>query len=250
MVGSDETRSAKPPLFRATLHSTVYDNDTSDFATRELTSRFHSNWSTVGSNMMAIDVAILSGISKSPSCLQIESSLIYWYHQGHRLVKKAFGSSVEQSSSAAYHKAYGLSIFPRSDLVEDAVAAAKGDKQSSMREVLLRSHDSVETWLRTGSYGDVFLSPPERDSELCIAAIHTGASSVSVALLHGASVSHQFGIEAYLVSSSCKNQCAGCEKEVGVLEGVFLLESCDICCSKFCISCSVCLHLLFKKNIM
>ena len=228
----------------------IKQSDEFDAAARDLTCRFESNWSTIGSNMLALDVAILSGIENCRiETEKLESSLAFWYHEGRHLIETAFGQNVEQSSTVAFENAYGsqFSNLPRSDLVEDNVVQAKNNSQSVVRDVLIRSHDSVEEWLRTGLYGDVSLSPPTNEAGMCCSAIATGASTVQVALLHGTSVGHQFGIESFIISDHCFNSCAACEKTVGVLQGIVLnteWSECKNCSMKMCIACAS------KKNSM
>jgi hypothetical protein len=149
--------------------------------------------------------------------------------------------------------------------------------KSDLRTTLLRAHDSVETWLRTGKYGSITLSRPNinvaskakcgmcdagskcecikaeesssssddeddlLDNKLNQEAMESGAGAISAAMLHGAFVMHQFGIKAYVVGEGCKNTCADCDKSVDALQGVLLCSragECAVCNRRRCYQCA------------
>ncbi len=79
------------------------------------------------------------------------------------------------------------------------------------------------------------------DNKLCKEAMESSAGAISIALLHGAFIVHQFGIETFVVGPVCQNSCADCDAEVGVLEGVLLksrLGECPRCNRRRCYACA------------
>lgn len=125
-------------------------------------------------------------------------------------------------------------------------------------------YDSVESWLRTGLYARVRISNaninvskrPEGaassgsdedgddvlERQLCLDAVESGASALSVAMLHGASVVHQFGMRVHLVGDGCVNKCADCDEFVNPLQGMLFactFAACAKCGRRRCHACIV-----------
>lgn len=146
--------------------------------------------------------------------------------------------------------------------------------RSEMRTTFHRMTVAVEAWMRDGMYGSTRLSAPnvnvvargkpcERgekedricsdsestsddeddvlDNKLCKDAMESAAGAISVALVHGAFVIHQYGIETFVVGKGCHNTCADCDASVNALEGVLLkskLGECPSCNRRRCYACA------------
>lgn len=79
------------------------------------------------------------------------------------------------------------------------------------------------------------------DNKLCKEAMESSGGAISIALLHGAFIVHQFGIETFVVGPGCHNACADCDARVGVLEGVLLKSragECPRCNRRRCYACA------------
>lgn len=80
------------------------------------------------------------------------------------------------------------------------------------------------------------------DNKICQDALEAAVASISTAMLHGAYTMHQFNMQCYLVAESCKNKCADCDKDVGVVQGTLFAtkaSECARCNRKRCFACSI-----------
>lgn len=213
----------------------------------------------------------------------VYDQLTFWQRTGQRIVSNIVAFPCERALKA---QIAAETKFGESDLTMDPIAESKyrylgkEDKVRPFKEAdsegfdfaskpdikntAIKIHDTVETWLRTGMYGDVRLSahnvnvprvPPKKckssdennkseqgdvtidgsesdeedvdeilDTNLCMDAITAATGIVHSFMVHGARAVVQFGIETYLVGKGCKNSCADCNKEVDVLKG-FIFSS-------------------------
>tara|TARA_B100001094_G_scaffold68405_2_gene64743 strand:- start:1888 stop:3723 length:1836 start_codon:yes stop_codon:yes gene_type:complete len=213
----------------------------------------------------------------------VYDNLVFWQRTGQRIVSNIVASPCERALKA---QRAAKTDFGESDLTMDPIAESKyrflgkEDKIKPFKETdsegfdfaskpdikntVINLHDNVETWLRTGMYGDVRLSahnvnvarmPKDKcksfdknskhgqsdvtiddsesdeddvdeilDTNLCMDAITTATGIVHSLMVHGARAVHQFGLETFLVGKGCKNSCADCNKEVDVLKG-FIFSS-------------------------
>lgn len=315
------------------------------YANNEMCAMVNSRWVPVAKNgMLAIDVVIESGLKNAHERVKEESGLAsclednmkFWQRVGQRVITKTMadphGAAAEEARSGSHLN----TSFGRAELVEDAVSDIKYQilakagmaqpiyeapinkitlaPKADIRTTLVRIHDCVEIWLRTGMYGDVQLSknnvnvakPSEKkkhkmmkvdsadlpfgvcpccadkilngqedcdcinspdegesssdsssstvpndssdddldemlDNKLCLDAMESAAGASSIAMLHGAFVVHQFGIETYLVGDGCSNLCADCDNVVTPLQGVLLncsVGECPKCNRRRCFDCA------------
>ena len=282
------------------------------YACRELRAIFESRWTDVmdSNGYRAIDCVMSAAYENSvvrmaqdkKLCDNIESyfedTMILWQRVGQRVATKLVSNIYEDDQKDAYANPNLNTRLGRADLLDDPISAAKYAylnkcglarpvkeapinrlflaSKSDLRTTLIRVHDSAETWLRTGMYGDLRLSaknvnaplPPSvckrtgskecdciesqsdvssededtlLDHKLNKKAMETAAGAISSAMIHGPFVMHQFGIETYLVGDGCSNQCADCDKPVGVLQGTLLNSragECMMCNRRRCYECS------------
>lgn len=315
------------------------------YANNEMCTMVNSRWLPVAKNgMLAIDVVIESGLKNAhervkeekglASCL--EDNMKFWQRVGQRVITKIVADPCGAAAEEARNGSHLNTSFGRAELVEDAVSDIKyhllakaGMAQpiseapinkitlapkADIRTTLVRIHDCVEIWLRSGMYGDVQLSknnvnvPPAPkkkqhkrmevedeaipfgicpccaekilngddecdcikspdegggnssdssastvsndsdgdldemlDHKLCLDAMESAAGAASIAMLHGAFVVHQFGIETYLVGDGCSNLCADCDNVVTPLQGVLLncsVGECPKCNRRRCYDCA------------
>jgi hypothetical protein len=79
------------------------------------------------------------------------------------------------------------------------------------------------------------------DNKICISAMESAAGAMAIAMIHGAYVMHQFGIQCFLASDHCTNKCADCEEDVTVYEGTLFSSKeseCRKCNRKRCFKCT------------
>jgi len=208
----------------------------------------------------------------------VYDQLVFWQRAGQRIVSNVVAAPCERALVA---KRAARTIFGEPDLTKDPIAESKyhvlgkegkvrpfkeADSEGfhfaskhDIKNTLIKMHDDVETWLRTGMYGDVRLSahnvnvarvPKKKcnvagnntkdrqgnvpiddnesdeedvdeilDTNLCMDAITTATGIVYSFMVHGARAVHQFAIETYIIGKGGKNSCADCDKEVDVLQG-------------------------------
>ena len=213
----------------------------------------------------------------------VYDQLVFWQRTGQRIVSNVVAAPCERALIA---KRASSTKFGETDLTMDPVAESKyrflgkeekvrpfkeADSEGfdfaskhDIKNALISMHDNVETWLRTGMYGDARLSahnvnvarmPKKKckvdakttkddqgnvtiddsesgeedvdeilDTNLCMDAITTATGIVHSFMVHGSRAIHQFSIDTYLVGKNCKNSCADCDKEVDVLQG-FMFSS-------------------------
>lgn len=302
------------------------------YANDEMCSMVNSRWLPVANTgMLAIDVVISSGLKNAHERVKqdaglancLEDNMLFWQRVGQRVVTKVVAASNRSDDNSNLNTRFG-----RADLVEDAISDAKYTllakvdvaqpiyeapinkitlaPKADLRATLVRMHDCVEIWLRTGMYGEVQISksnvnvsadnkkqkktasdvaglpfgiPPDfadnvmlgkqvhdctksadfcdnnssdtadesddadelLDHKLCLDAVESAAGATSIAMLHGAFVVHQFGLETYLVGQGLSNTCADCENVVTPLQGVLLnsgVGECKRCNRRRCYDCA------------
>lgn len=242
------------------------------YANRELCSTINSRWMPVSrDHLLAIDAVLDSGVKNTNERVKEEKwlsvalsdNINFWQRVGQRIITKIMSDQRSLASDGSHLN----TRFGRADMVEDAVSDAKykllaraGVAQpvveapvnklhlapnGDMRSQLVRIHDQCEVWLRTGMYGEVRMgktnSAGEAGEELCLDAMESATGAVSVAMLHGAFVVHQFGIKTYLVGDGCANICSDCEREITPLQGILLnssLGECSRCNRRRCFDCA------------
>lgn len=270
------------------------------YANREVCMTFESKWEPVVSNgLRAIDVAIKSGRDNAYARSEhekamkpfIRENLEFWQRVGQRInTKISSDPHDDRYSTASKHRCE--TRFGKADLLWDPVTEAKYAfmakknlaapvceasvrvvsfaSRGDMRTTFSRMYDTVETWLRDGTYGSVCLSNPnvnttskmsaastddiissdenKRDDEndvldfkLCQDAMESAAGVISVSMLHGGHIFHQFGIDTFVVSNKMTNLCADCDESVGVLDGVLFKtrsSECSKCNRRRCFKCT------------
>lgn len=279
------------------------------YACREIRALFEVKWNKVMNNgFRAVDCAMSSGYDNARARVghekkldgmesYLEDTMAFWQRVGQRVATKLVSEPREEPFGSEGDRLQ--TRFGRADLIDDPVSAAKyaflskrGLAQpvaempinrlylapkADLRTTLLRAFDSVETWLRTGMYGDFALSRRNvnvaqkakcgrcehgatceciktgdtssssddeddlLDNKLNQEAMESGAGAISAAMLHGAFVVHQFGIKTYVVGDGCKNKCADCDEYVDALQGVLLCSragECAVCNRRRCYKCA------------
>jgi hypothetical protein len=239
------------------------------YASAEFSALFAARWDSVAENgCTAIDAMIKAGHENATAlenndpiiAKSIRDSLLFWQQVGQRILTSLVADpSVNGERQAARSARYG-----RSELVDDVLTdvkyrllaqvgcatplveipinrislASRGD----MRTALMKAFDSVECWLRTGFYGEVRLSKPnKKEDAVCLDALEAGASAVTNLLLYGAFAVHTFAQSCFLVGEHCVNTCADCDAIVSPLDGVLLVSNaseCLNCSRRRCYACS------------
>lgn len=265
-------------------------------ANQELRMMFESKWKPFVGGSYAIDLAIKNGVDNAnvrmtemPQMkLHYGDNLLFWQRVGQRIITKTFSDGNAERKAEA--KVSQSTIFGSADLVMDAVSDAKynwlqkmGSMQplmespvnkvcfSSLHDIrtqLIRMHDLVEDWLRTGSYGEVSISAPNvnvcqrpgastrsaikeamaafddddirsssssededevLDHQVCVDALEQAGTSISIALLHGGFAMHNFGINTFVASEKVNNTCADCDVKVDVIQGILFANNASAC---------------------
>ena len=265
-------------------------------ANHELRMMFESRWKHFAGGSYAIDLAIKNGddhakvrYTEVPQMkVHYRDNLIFWQRVGQRIVTKTFSDGNAERKSDA--KGSPSAIFGPAELVMDPVSDAKyhwlqklGSMQpllespinkisfASLHDVrtqLVRMHDLVENWLRTGFYGEASISAPNvnicqrpdaatnraideamaafeddihsshsssededevLDHKVCVDALEQAGTSISIALLHGGFAMHNFGISAFVASEKVFNMCADCDAKVDVLQGILFANNASAC---------------------
>lgn len=273
-------------------------------ANSELRILFETRWKAVANGSFAIDLAMKSGndnanarLSETPGMKpHYADNLIFWQRVGQRIITKAFSDvSHERKNTARMcaHTRFGpaeLLMDPLSDakyawleklefmqpLAEAPVNKITFATLAEVRLQLIRMHDLVENWLRTGFYGEVCLNRPNvnigvrqpkkcarygteecdcigscssssddgddvLDNRVCVDALEQAATSISIAFLHGGFAVHNFGIQTFLAGDRITNTCADCDARVDVLQGVLFANAastCALCDRPRCFKCS------------
>jgi hypothetical protein len=200
----------------------------------------------------------------------------FWQRVGQRVVTKLFAQEPSGVNCDTFLGNADLVEDPISDakyaylsdaglaqpLREAPINRVTMADNADVRATLLRMYDSVEYWLSTGLYARVRISNanvnvskrPEGSSssgsdedgddviekKLCLDAVESGASMLSVAMLHGASVMHQLGMRCHLVGEGCTSKCADCDAEVSPVQGMLFgctFSACAHCGRRRCFAC-------------
>lgn len=265
-------------------------------ANQELRMMFESRWKPFASGSYAIDLAMKNGVDSAhvrmteipPMKLHYSDNLIFWQRVGQRIITKAFSDGNAERKADA--KVSQSTIFGPAELVMDPVSDAKyswlqklGIVQPLMespvnkisfaslhdvRTQLVRMHDLVEDWLRTGFYGEVSINSPNvnicqrpdadtrnairegmspfddeihssnsssededevLDHQVCVDALEQAGTSISIALLHGGFAVHNFGISTFVASEKIFNTCADCDAKVDVMQGILFANNASAC---------------------
>ena len=260
-----------------------------EFANREMRTLFESRWAPMSQDgFRAIDLVVKAGqdnakarVAKdSGMSMCMDANLLFWQQLGQRVVSSLM-SDPRGEERAAYERALNTP-FGRAEYVADPVGDSKYDflrkqgfaeppQQAPVGHIqlgtrvetlgtLLNIMDSVEIWLRTGTWNGFSISMPNvnvpartgdnvasscdtdfvLDYELCIEAMESGASAVAIAMLHGGYIMHQFGIEVYIAGDGAVNKCADCDNQVDALSSLLVttkLGECAACNRKRCLAC-------------
>tara|TARA_B110001450_G_scaffold248924_1_gene265665 strand:- start:39 stop:2243 length:2205 start_codon:yes stop_codon:yes gene_type:complete len=166
------------------------------YAIREMCTLINSRWMPVSSDgMLAIDAVIDSSLKNARErikedngmAMYLDDHLTFWQRVGQRIVAKAVtdpsGMVDEEGRSGSSDSD---TPFGRAELLEDVLSDTKYKllakagmaqpiyetvannnirlaSKADIRTTLVRVHDSVETWLRTGMYGDMQLGGKNSD---------------------------------------------------------------------------------------
>ena len=246
---------------------------------RDRVQSFNSRWLPINSNdYRAIDQVIhtayeaaleRAGGAKSPDSVKtmILDNLSFWQRVGQRLnttlaieehgcrrreMAKSgrFGAPerFKDQVSAAKHDFFDrCGVAP---IVEPTVPTLVDSTRAERLAELIVVMDDVETWLRSGTYRGAVIatqnppihsrSNPTAEKQLCRAAVDTALSEAATALVHGPSLTIQFGLEAYLVGDTCHSSCSNCGDRLEVLQTELfscMATVCVFCGGRFCIAC-------------
>ena len=206
----------------------------------------------------------------------MHEQMLFWQRVGQRVVTKLFAQEPSGVNSDTFLGHADLVEDPLSDakyeylrsaglaqpLREAPINRVTIADNADCRATLLRMYDSIGYWLKTGLYAQVRISNAnvnvskkpagasssgsDDDSDdviekkLCLDAVESGASLLSVAMLHGASVMHQLGMRVHLVGDNCFAKCADCDESVNPLQGMLFgctYAACAHCGRRRCFDC-------------
>lgn len=273
-------------------------------ANNELKMIFESRWKAVANGSFAIDLAIKSGndntnarLAEMPAMkMHYADNLIFWQRLGQRIITKAFSDATHDRRDVVRTRLqtrFGpaeLLMDPLTDakyawleklqcmqpLAEAPVNKITFASLSEVRTQLIRMHELVESWLRTGFYGDMCISRPNvnvgvrhptkcarygtencdciasdssssddgddvLDNRVCVDSLEQAATSISLALLHGGFAVHNFGINTFAAGDRITNTCADCDNRVDVLQGILFenaASKCALCDRPRCFKCA------------
>lgn len=272
------------------------------FANLEVRAIFESRWGPVikSGGFRAIDCAIKYGHDQATarckhSTESIEcmfANMKFWQRVGQRIALKIVSDPMDGGPTQREQRLH--TACGRADLVADDVTAARYAvlakqgvarpvKDTPVHRIQLASRaeitttfykmfDSVEQWLRTGTYGEMQISPANvniasnrdaaascshnivgdsSDEECCDdvldnrlnkAAMESASGAINMAILQGGAVAHILNVSSFVVGPKTTNKCADCDADVHVLDAVGLntrMGQCNICSRYRCVRCQI-----------